>query len=72
MRTVQILDDGFEALYKFNNEVTDKQIKLYYKEFLESGILYGEYFDSFEDFMEEKYPTFRCERFFVDSEIFID
>ena len=72
MRTVQILDDGFEALYKFNNEVTDKQIKLYYKEFLESGILYGEYFDGFEDFMEEKYPTFGCERFFVDSEIFID
>lgn len=72
MRTVQILDDGFEALYKFNNEVTDKQIKLYYKEFLESEILHGEYFDSFEDFMEEKYPAFGCERFFVDSEIFID
>lgn len=68
MRTVQILDDGFEALYKFHSEVTDKQIKLYYKEFLESG----KYFDSFEDFMDEKYPAFGCERFFVDSEIVID
>ena len=72
MRTVQILDNGFEALYNFNSEVTDGQIKLFYKEFLESEILYGEYFDSFEDFMEEKYPIFECERFFVDSEIYID
>lgn len=68
MRTVQIFDDGFEALYSFNDDVTDKQIKLYYKEYLEQQ---DEYFDSFEDFMEEKYPAFGCERFYVDSEIYI-
>lgn len=71
MRIVQILDDGFEALYKFNDDVTDKQIKLYYNEFTESQVLDDEYFDTFEDFMEEKYPAFGCERFFVDSEIYI-
>lgn len=68
MRVVQIFDDGFEALYSFNDDVTDKQIKLYYREYLEQK---DDYFYSFEDFMEEKYPASGCERFFVDSEIYI-
>ena len=45
MRTVQIFGDDFEPLYSFNDDVTDKQIKLYYNEYLEEQ---DEYFDSFE------------------------
>ena len=68
MKTIQIFDDGFEALFTFKNEITDRQVKETYKEYLENQ---DDYFDTYEDFMQEKYPHFECDRFYIDSEIFI-
>lgn len=68
MKVVQIFDDNFEGLFKFKDSITDEHIKKTYNEYLEEQ---DEYFDTYEDFMEAIYPHYECERFYVDSEIYI-
>jgi len=65
MRVVQIFTDGYEGLYQFNDVISDEQIKGYWDEYVRSE------YDNFEEFMNETYPDIHCERFFVDSEIYI-
>lgn len=65
MRIIQIFADDHEAIYTFNEHITDKEIKTFWSEFEDSD------FESFEEFVQENYPIAECERFWLDSEIYI-
>ena len=61
MRTVQIIADDFEALFLIDDNLTDEEVKTFYKEFEESE------YDDFEDFMSDVYSNIGFERMFVDE-----
>lgn len=61
MRTVQIIADDFEALFLIDDNLTDEEVKTFYKEFEESE------YDDFEDFMNDVYSNIGFERMFVDE-----
>lgn len=61
MRTIQILSDDFEALFLIDDNLTDEEVKTFYKEFEESE------YDDFEDFMSDVYSNIGFERMFVDE-----
>lgn len=59
-----IADGGIEELWYFSYEISELNIKLFWKEFQESEE------ESFEDFMNNKYPEVECEREYV-TEIYV-
>lgn len=65
MRLIQLLGDGVEELWEFEDDIGDGDIEGYYKEYLDY-----EASESFEDFMELFHPEVECGRKFVD-EIYI-
>lgn len=61
MRTVQIIADDFEALFLIDDNLTDEEVKTFYKEFEESD------YDDFEEYVNEIYSDKKFERIFVDE-----
>jgi hypothetical protein len=61
MRLIQLYADGFEALYNFDDTISDQMIKTSYEEFEQSE------YDDYEEFMNETYPDIFCDRVFADE-----
>ncbi len=61
MRLIQIIDNGIEELYKVNNDITNKMIKKYWKEYIKSDE------DSFEDWLAQHSLSIGIERQFVEE-----
>lgn len=64
MRLIQLLGDGIEELYTFDNDVTDEEIKQFYKQYKESDS------EDFEEYLNEVL-FIDGDRVFVD-EIYVD
>lgn len=60
MRLVQLLGDGIEELYQVNSLIDDEAIKSYWSQFKDSE------YESFEEFMNEEFPSVDIERMFMD------
>ena len=63
-RLVQLLGDGVEELWYFPTDVTDKEIKLLYKEYEDAE---EDEYDSFDEYLDEVCPQMQGERIFVDE-----
>ena len=63
-RLIQLITDGFEALYEIDNLIQDTYIKVLWNEYQETD------YEDFEDFLNEKHPLLVWKRVFVD-EIYI-
>lgn len=59
-RLIQIMADGIEELWQFPFKMDIDTIISFWKEYEKSD------FDSFEDYMEEKYPNVECTRVFTE------
>ncbi len=62
MRLVQLTGDNIEELWNFPDGTGDEEIEGWYREYEDD-----DEFDTFNEFMDEKYPSVGCERVFVDE-----
>jgi len=62
MRLVQILGDDVEELYSVGKDITDEDIVAMWEEYQRTPLM-----DSFDEFIEEEYPSLEMERVFVDE-----
>ena len=60
MRLIQLMGDGIEELYNFDDEITDEQIQEWYKQYQDSDS------ESFEEFLNDV-CLIDADRVFVDE-----